>query len=168
MFLFILTLKHFSQITGFIQSNIAILSGIFTPFFVGFVIAYILNQPMEKLESKFKLKRTFSILIVYVVTICIFVFAWLFIFPVIQSNVNDLYTSIPNWISQIDNIINTTSPNFNFNINIMGTVVSYTINIFLALVVSIYLLLSKEIYLNEVSLLSKKLLKKHYKKLKNL
>lgn len=43
MFLGILALKHFSQITGFIQSNIATLIGIFSPFFVGFVIAYILN-----------------------------------------------------------------------------------------------------------------------------
>ena len=199
MFLGILTLKHFSQITGFIKSNIATLSGIFTPFFVGFIIAYILNQPMKKLESKFKLKRAFSILIVYGVTICIIVFAWLFIFPVIQSNVNDLYASIPHGISQIENIINTASPNFNFNINspevktqindfitkvlvplstsvattlsdfiinIMGTVVSYTINIFLGLVVSVYLLLSKEKYLNEVSLLAKKLLNKHYEKTK--
>ena len=95
MFLGILTLKHFSQITSFIQGNITTLSGIFTPFFVGFIIAYILNQPMKKLESKFKLKRGLSILIIYGVTLCIVIFAWLFIFPVIKSNVNDLYVSIP-------------------------------------------------------------------------
>lgn len=199
MFLGILTLKHFSQIINFIQSNIATLSEILMPFFVGFVIAYILNQPMKKLESKFKLKRGFSILIIYGVTLCIIVFAWLFIFPVIKSNLNDLYIAIPDGINEIEKIINTASPNFNFNINnpdtkvqindfitnvlvplstsvatvlsdliinLMSVVVSYTINIFLGLVVSVYLLLSKEKYLNTVNLLAKKLLKKHYEKTK--
>ena len=198
-FLGILTLKHFSQITSFIQSNITTLSGIFTPFFVGFIIAYILNQPMKKLESKFKLKRGLSILIIYGVTLCIVIFAWLFIFPVIKSNVNDLYVSIPHGINQIENIINSASPILNlsidnlevktqindfikntllplstsvatilsdFIINLMSVIVSYVINIFLGLVISIYLLLSKESYLNAVNLLAKKLLKKHYEKTK--
>ena len=53
-----------------------------------------------------------------------------------------------------------------FIINLMSVIVSYVINIFLGLVISIYLLLSKESYLNAVNLLAKKLLKKHYEKTK--
>lgn len=198
-FIGILLLKNFSQITSFIQTNFTIISGIFSPFFVGFTIAYILNQPIKKLESKFQLKRGLSIIIVYGITFCIFIFAWLFVFPVIKSNVIDLYAYIPQGIKQLENIINSASPNFKFNIdspevktqindfiknvlipfststatifsefilNFMSTLVSYTINICLGLVISVYLLLGKEKYINAANLLSKKILKKYYQKAK--
>jgi len=47
-----------------------------------------LNQPMKKLEDKFKLKRGVSVLIIYGITLVILIFSWLFIVPVIKSNIN--------------------------------------------------------------------------------
>lgn len=194
-FICILLLKNFSQITSFIENNFTIISSILSPFFVGFVIAYILNQPMKKLESKFQIKRGLSIIIIYGITFCIFIFAWLFIFPVITSNLSELYSSIPHGIKQLENIINSASSNFKFSINspevkeqmnnfiknvliplststvtllsefivnFMSALVSYTINICLGLVISVYLLLGKEKYINAINLLSKKILKKYY------
>ena len=158
-----------------------------------------LNQPMKKLEEKFKLKRGISILIIYGVALIILVFAWLFIIPVIKSNIDELVLSIPNGIDQAQNLINNISshskfdinnPNIksqindfitkvlvplstftastvsNFIINLMSTIVSYTINIVLGLVISVYLLLSKEKYIKVVSLFFKKILKQHYFKVK--
>lgn len=199
IFLGILALKNHDHITSFFYTNFAILSGLLTPFFIGFVIAYMLNQPMKKLEEKFKLKRGLSVLIIYGITLIILIFSWLFIVPVIKSNINELALSIPSGIDQVQDLINNISSQFkfdinnpdikaqindfitkvlipvssftastvsNFIINLMSTIVSYTINIVLGLVISVYLLLSKEKYIKVVSLFFQKILKQHYFKVK--
>ena len=199
VFLGIIILKNYSEITSFFGSNFIALSNLLAPFFIGFVIAYILNQPMKKLEEKFKLKRGISVLIVYGVTLVILVFSWLFIVPVIKSNIYELSLSIPNGIDQVQLLINSISSQFkldisnpdiqskindfitkvliplstftastvsDFIINFMSTIVSYTINLCLGLVISVYLLLSKEKYIKVVSLFFKKILKQHYFKVK--
>lgn len=195
----VLILKNYNYITSFFSSNFEILSGLLTPFFIGFIIAYILNQPMKKLEEKFKLKRGLSILIIYGISLIILIFSWLFIVPVIKSNINELALSIPSGIDQVQDLINNISSQFkldinnldiktqindfitqvliplstftastisNFIINLMSAIVSYTINIVLGLVISVYLLLSKEKYIEVVSLFFKKILKRHYFKVK--
>lgn len=195
LFVGILVLNNFSNITQFIENNISTLFGVFTPFFIGFIIAYILNQPMKALENKFKLKRAISIALIYGVLVCIIIFSWLFIVPVIKSNLNDLYASIPRGIEQIETFINNISSqmdltvdNENVNIqinefvknvllplstnlatiagdfvvNLMSVIVSYTVNIFLGIVISIYLLISKEKSLDIARALGKKLLRKYY------
>ena len=194
-----LILKNYSYIINFFSTNFEILNNLLAPFFIGFIIAYMLNQPMKKLEEKFNLSRGLSILIVYGITLIILVFSWIFIIPVIQSNINELALSIPSGIDQVQNLINNFSSQFklditntsiknqiddfitqvliplstftastlsNFIINLMSTIVSYTINIVLGLVISVYLLLSKEKYLRVLSLFFKKILKKHYFKVK--
>ena len=199
IFIGILALKNYSHIASFFSSNFTVLNDLLAPFFIGFIIAYMLNQPMKKLEEKFKLKRGISILIIYGVALIILVFAWLFIIPVIKSNIDELVLSIPTGIDQAQNLINNISshskfdinnPNIksqindfitkvlvplstftastvsNFIINLMSTIVSYTINIVLGLVISVYLLLSKEKYIKVVSLFFKKILKQHYFKVK--
>lgn len=195
IFIGILVLKKYSEITNFFSSNFIILMNLLAPFFIGFIIAYMLNQPMQKLENKFKLKRGVSILIIYGITLIILIFAWLFIVPIIKSNINELVLNIPSGLDQVQQLINNISSQFklnidnpnikkqindfitevliplssftastvsNFIINLMSTIVSYTINIVLGLVISVYLLLSKEKYLEVLNLFFKKLLKKHY------
>lgn len=199
IFIGILALKNYNHIASFFSSNFTVLNSLLSPFFIGFIIAYMLNQPMKKLEEKFKLKRGVSILIIYGATLIILVFSWLFVIPVIKSNINELALSIPNGIDQVQHLINNISshskfdinnPNIknqindfitkvlvplstftastvsNFIINLMSTIVSYTINIVLGLVISVYLLLSKEKYIKVVSLFFKKILKQHYFKVK--
>lgn len=195
LFVGILTLNNFSNIIQFIQSNISTLLGVFTPFFIGFIIAYILNQPMKVLENKFKLKRGLSIALIYGVVVCMIIFAWLFIVPTIESSLNDLYASIPRGINQIENLINSITSQMNlkvdnqnitiqidefiknvllplstnvatvagdFILNLMSVIVSYTVNIFLGIVISIYLLISKEKSIDITRELSKKILGKYY------
>ena len=195
----VLILKNYDYITSFFSTNFKILKDLFTPFFIGFIIAYIFNQPIKKLESKFNLKRGVSILIVYGISVALLIFSWIFIIPIIKSNINELALSIPNGIDQVQDLINNISSQFkldinnmdikqqindfitkvvipfstftastisNFIINLMSTVVSYTINIALGLVISVYLLLSKEKYIEVVNLFSKKILKSNYSKVK--
>lgn len=199
IFVGILFFKNYSQIIGFINNNLSTISGLLTPFFIGFIIAYILNQPLKFLEKKFKLKRGINIAIIYGVVVTILIFAWLFVVPVIKSNVQDIYTYIPKGIEQIEGLINSISSQFKFNIdsvdakmqinefitkflvpfstatatiisdvvlNVMGTVVSYTVNIFLGIVISVYLLLSKEQAIENVSIISKKILGRYYERIR--
>lgn len=199
IFVGILVLKNYDHITSFFTDNFEILNSLLAPFFIGFIIAYMLNQPMKKLEEKFKLKRGLSVLVIYGITLIILIFSWLFIVPVIKSNISELALSIPSGIDQAQDLINNISSQFkfditnpdikaqindfitkvlipvssftastvsNFIINLMSTIVSYTINIVLGLVISVYLLLSKEKYLRAVSLFFQKILKQHYFKVK--
>lgn len=199
VFIGILALEHFSSIYNFISSNISTINTLLAPFFIGFVIAYILNQPMKYLENKFKLKRGISITIIYGVVAITIIFAWLFVIPVIKSNINDIYSSIPQGISQIEHLIDNVWSNLKFSvnnqeaklqinefiknvlvpvstttatilseliINIMSVIVSYTVNIFLGIVISVYLLLSKEKYLEVTNILSKKIFNKYHLKIK--
>ena len=199
IFIGVIALKNYNHIINFFSYNFQTISSLLEPFFIGFIIAYILNQPMKKLEEKFNLKRGISILIIYGITFIILIFSWLFIVPVIKSNIEELAVSIPNSVNQIQHLINNISLPFeldinnpdiknqindfitqvliplstftastasNFIINLMSTVVSYTINIVLGLVISVYLLLSKEKYINVLSLFFKKILRQHYSKVK--
>lgn len=199
IFVGILVLKNYNYITSFLTYNFEILNSLLAPFFIGFIIAYMLNQPIKKLEEKFKLKRGLSVLIIYGITLIILIFSWLFIIPIIKSNISELALSIPSGIDQAQDLINNLSSQFkfditnpdiksqindfitkvlipvssftastisNFIINLMSTIVSYTINIVLGLVISVYLLLSKEKYIKVVSLFFQKILKQHYFKVK--
>lgn len=195
----VLVLKNYNYISNFFSINFKILKDLFTPFFIGFIIAYIFNQPIKKLESKFNIRRGISIFIIYGISIGLLIFSWIFIIPVIKSNINELALSIPNGIDQVQDLINNISSQFkldtnnidikqqindfitkvvipfstftastisNFIINLMSTVVSYTINIALGLVISVYLLISKEKYIEVTNLFSKKILKSNYSKVK--
>ncbi len=117
IFVGILVLKNYSNITSFFTDNFEVLNGLLAPFFIGFIIAYMLNQPMKKLEEKFKLKRGLSVLIIYGITLIILIFSWLFIVPVIKSNINELAISIPSGIDQVQDLINNISSQFKFDIN---------------------------------------------------
>ena len=114
-FICILILNNYSNICKFIVNNINIIKYTLVPFFIGFAIAYILNQPMKYLENKFKIKRWLSLTLVYGIVIVIIIFAWLFIVPIIKSNLNDIYSYMPKGFKQIENFINNIFSHFKFN-----------------------------------------------------
>lgn len=199
IFMGVLFLRNYSQITNFIGTNIQTISGVLTPLFIGFIIAYILNQPLRFLEKKLKLKRGINLAIIYGSLVILLVLCWLFLVPVIKSNAHDIYNYIPKGIEQIEGLINSisSSPTFSvesadakmqikdfinkvvipfsaaiatvtrdFIIAIMGTVVSYAINITLGIIISVYLLLSKETAIESISIISRKLLGRYYEKVR--
>jgi predicted PurR-regulated permease PerM len=176
-FIGVIIYKNFNNILSSITTSIQIISGVLTPLVIGFLIAYILNKPMNFLERKFKLKRGLSVLIIYGILLTILVFVWLYIVPIIQTNISDLYSLMPNSISDVEGIINSVLSNFKISVKnpesalqikefisnsviptvssiagvlsqtlleLIGLIVTYTVNIFLGIVISIYLLLSKE------------------------
>ena len=50
VFIGILALDNYSAISNSIINNISTIKGILAPLFIGFIIAYILNQPMKFFE----------------------------------------------------------------------------------------------------------------------
>lgn len=198
-FLCALIFENFDNITNSLSSNIQTIINLLNPFFIGFIIAYIVNHPLKTLENKFDIKRGLCILIIYGSLVCIIIFACFFILPIIRSNINDIYTYIPQGIEHIQNFLDNLLLNIEFDINspyiknqinnfvskvllpistvtanIMSDIVinatsiivGYIVNIFLGLVISVYLLLSKEKSIHIINVLSKKLLKNKYLKVK--
>lgn len=176
-FIGVILYKNFDHIITFTKTNITIISGVLTPFIIGFLIAYILNKPMTFLQNKFKLNRGISVAIIYGVLLACLVFVWLYVVPIIQKNITDLYSFMPHNINEIEDLINSILSTFKISTNnpestlqikefitnsiiptmtsiagvlsqtlleLIGLVVTYTVNIFLGIVISIYFLISKE------------------------
>lgn len=198
-FIGVIIYKNFNQILSFITTNIQTISGVLTPFVIGFFIAYILNKPMNLLQKKFKLNRGMSVAIIYGVLLISLVFVWIYIVPIIQTNITDLYSLMPHSIKDVESVITSALANFNISVKnpesalqvkdfitntlipsitsiagvlsqtlleLIGLIVTYTVNIFLGIVISIYLLLSKERNIEIVNDLCECLFGKFYLKAK--
>lgn len=99
------TFDNFYKVAEFIEVLVKSLS----PFVIGFIIAYILNIPAEKinnlcLKSKYafikKRSKGISILGVYIITALIFYIVISAIAPALYRNFVDLYNNIPGYINE--------------------------------------------------------------------
>lgn len=79
-------------------ANLEMLFRILTPFFWGFAIAYLLNPLMVKLETRFKMKRIFSMLICYTLFLGIIGLFFIMVTPVILRNLFDIIEKLPEYI----------------------------------------------------------------------
>lgn len=198
-FIGVILYKNFDHIITFTKTNITIISGVLTPFIIGFLIAYILNKPMTFLQNKFKLNRGISVAIIYGILLACLVFIWLYVVPIIQKNITDLYSFMPHNINEIEDLINSILSTFKIStknpestlqikefitnsiiptmtsiagvlsqtlLELIGLVVTYTVNIFLGIVISIYFLISKEKTIQVVNDLCECLFGKFYLKAK--
>ncbi|AEB75595.1 AI-2E family transporter [Clostridium botulinum] len=105
-------------------NNIEILAGSFgvilailTPFFWAFGIAYILNPIMVYFERKFKFKRNFSILIVFLLLIGFITLTVTIISPAIINNVDQLANNIPTYVRKTQTWFYETITRFNLSNN---------------------------------------------------
>ncbi len=198
-FIGVILYKNFDHIITFTKTNITIISGVLTPFIIGFLIAYILNKPMTFLQNKFKLNRGISVSIIYGILLACLIFIWLYVVPIIQKNITDLYSFMPHNINEIEDLINSILSTFKIStknpestlqikefitnsiiptmtsiagvlsqtlLELIGLVVTYTVNIFLGIVISIYFLISKEKTIQIVNDLCECLFGKFYLKAK--
>lgn len=198
-FIGVILFKNFDHIISFVKTNITIISSVLTPFVIGFLIAYILNKPMSYLQKKFKLNRGISVTIIYGILLACLVFVWLYVVPIIQKNITDLYSFMPHNINEIEDLINSILSTFKIStknpestlqikefisnsiipmltsiagvlsqtlLEFIGLVVTYTVNIFLGIVISIYFLISKEKTIQVVDDLCECLFGKFYIKAK--
>ena len=101
----ILILKTVFSIEIIFKGFFADMLSILTPFFWAFGIAYLLNPLMLFIEKKFKLKRSLSILICYIVTVIVFIFLLLVILPTILNSLSDLADNITAYMHTAESFI---------------------------------------------------------------
>ncbi len=167
-----------------VWSGVKTFLGIFTPFYIGFIIAYLMNPILKIFEDKVFLKlkkrtvkRTFSTICTYLSLLIFLILFFSFVLPNLYSSLSTLITSIPqalkNFFASLQAMIDehptiaslfskystnleTYLTNFfqymtsvitNAFPSVVGATVSFAsslANFFIGLVVSIYMLLSKE------------------------
>jgi len=74
---------------------------LFSYFFWGFIIAYLLNPLMLYIEKKAKVKRPLALLFVYILFIGIISLVCVIIVPIVVSNIINLIGSMPDYITNI-------------------------------------------------------------------
>lgn len=78
---------------------------VISPLFIGLFMAYLLNPIVEFLEKK-KIKRLFSVCIVYIVIVILLFLLCYSIFPLINSEANDILKMLPKVFDLLNTFIN--------------------------------------------------------------
>ena len=105
-----------------------------TPFFIGFAIAWIFNPLVVLLENK-GIKRGFGVPIVYLLFLGILFLFFYFLIPTVYNQLNDLITSIPSIITQVEDFIKNVLNNINgINVEAIQSNIFNTVESFIAIV----------------------------------
>lgn len=182
----IIVYKTFDNISD-IFAGIGVVAKSLTPFFIGFVIAYILNMPSKKIEpilakSKYKFIqkriRGISIFTVYMLSLFILYIIIRAIVPALYRNFLDLYYNIPRYVDEIltrfsewqnENgivLFELNEKNISAAINKLLNKINITefskyakgvinvtsgvINVFIGIIISIYMLIDKDKIKNSI------------------
>lgn len=111
---------YFSEIIGFINDLIRILS----PFIVGITVAFLLNTPMAFFEKylfrklPFKFRRLFSMSLSYLILIGIITILISVIIPIVADSVVNISETLPDQINRISSLI--TGYGFNVSFESLG------------------------------------------------
>lgn len=176
-----------------VLSGIGLVSSILKPFIIGFVLAFIINVPMKKIENYIsiknnQLKRAVSLLVSVVIVIAVLVIAVMIILPQLTENVMMFINQLPSYISNLISWIEELLTKYNISSDLIFAgiidelekiqtsdintiiakitsmipgialkVTNFTTNIvdvFMGLVMAIYMLLSKETLFRQTKCLS--------------
>lgn len=88
-----------------VMDNLKYVANILTPFIWAFVFAYLLNPSMVFFENRFKMKRGFAILVVYMLVLGVIVISLTFLIPGLVENLDDLIKILPDYISETEDYI---------------------------------------------------------------
>lgn len=91
-------IDRIESVGGFLQLIVTIL----IPFIWAFVIAYLANPLLKKIESKLKLGRGLSITIVYVIIISVVSLFFTLVIPSIVQSITDILKNVPEYVSQAE------------------------------------------------------------------
>ncbi len=147
------------------------LLSVLAPFFIGFIIAWLLNPVVTKLENK-KIPRVLGTIIVYAIFLLAVVLFVRFLIPTIYTQIEALIKNLPEIFGEIENIITNLFnrlngfDSFDFNatrdsilstltntvnnfftslptllVNIVGTLFSSLVTITFGLVIGVYILM---------------------------
>lgn len=105
-----------------IAQSIQQFSGILTPFFAAFAIAYVLSTPLNYLERKWlkgirspRLRRLVAALLVYTMALLIVAAFIAVVLPQVVLSVRTLLEYIPGWYKQLESLVRTTLAEHSFD-----------------------------------------------------
>lgn len=123
----------FLRFNSFIYGFNFVLS-IFTPFFIGFAIAYLLNPTLILIEKRLfffineknkKFKRMISVLLTYVITIFIITSLVILLAPQVKASVLTLFDNIPTYIYNLRELINNALILYNIDPTYVNQTITY-------------------------------------------
>lgn len=98
-------LTHFTQVRDAIQGFVNVLA----PFILGFVIAYLLNTPVDFFErtvyQKYKKKRTLAIVTVYLLALAVIAILLQLIFPQVADSIRQLFNNLSGYLSNLNQMV---------------------------------------------------------------
>lgn len=107
--LFYLTLTHLPQVRKAVGNFLDVIS----PFLIGFVIAYLLHGPANFFERKVyhriekdSVRRGFSIVAVYLITVILIVILLQLIIPQLVDSISGLAANMTGYLENLDRIVN--------------------------------------------------------------
>ena len=175
-----------------VKNYIFFIISMFKPFFIGSIIAFFMLAPSNKIEkwckkSQYdivvKMARTIGITSVYAIAIAIISIVSTFFFPMLMKNINDLIWQLPGYYSQLLSLIENNellkSANVNeiFNdslkmlfdpssfrsyVNVVTSFANSLFSAFTGIIISIYMLVEREMLIKLAKTISKKIIKEPY------
>ncbi len=164
---------HLSTIWSGFQTFFRLL----TPFFMGFVIAFLLNGLMAYMEKKVfanvrpkKKRRLWSLVTTLVITLGVIILLFSFLLPQLGQSINQLQAKLPEYQASLQSFLGSYVPAIDLSqldlqkvtssfltadgvstiLSYSGQAASTVINLFIGLVVAIYCLYNKEVYLRAI------------------
>ena len=160
---------HIHEIWG----QIGAFFGLLTPFIVGFVLAFLLNGLLVFLEKNTflsiknrKKRRLWSLVMTLVITLGVIIILFSFMLPQLRDSLTQLQSKMSDYQQAVQNFLNNYFPfidassikidsfaqdffnngGFDRLLSYSGQAASSVINLFIGLVVAIYILYNKELY----------------------
>lgn len=100
-----LGLTHLPQVKAAVGSVV----GVFAPFIAGFVIAYLLNTPVDFFERKvyhsFKRKRTLSIVTVFLIAVAVIAILLQLILPQVADSIRQLFSNLTAYLNNLTQMV---------------------------------------------------------------
>ena len=100
-----LGLTHLPQVRSTVRSVLEV----FTPFIAGFVIAYLLNTPVDFFEREIykntKGKRALSIVTVFLITVVVIAILLQLILPQVTDSIRQLLNNLTAYLSNLDSMV---------------------------------------------------------------
>lgn len=109
---------------------------VISPFFIGFILAWLLRPLVKKLNQKLKNNTLSAALVFAIFILLIFILLYVFI-PTVYNEVNELVGMLPSFVERATNKINEIFNNFqesglnlnDFKDKVLSTITSYSIEI---------------------------------------
>ena len=100
-----LGLTHLPQVKNAVSSVV----NVFTPFITGFVIAYLLNTPVDFFErtvyQKSRGKRALSIVTVFLIAVVVIAILLQLVLPQVTDSIRQLLSNLTAYLSNLDNMV---------------------------------------------------------------